>query len=144
MSKLIVSECNPSVYQQGVATKNMNVVAIRPHLYIHGSPTGTIKVEIQDENGFMIDESETLDLTDPRFKTLAYAHGYYRFNLASTLIKDVAYRVAVVCGGGYTFSDSAFVGVCLDWDGTKQEVGYTPGNSFEYPLDFEIWERKIK
>ena len=142
MSTLIVSECKPSVYQPIKADKNMHVFAIRPHLYIHGSPAGTIKVQVQDANGYVVAESATQVITS--LKALAHAHYYIRFDVKASLIKNISYRLAVVCGGGYSFSESAYVGVCLDWDRTKINMAYTPANSYQTPLDFEIWERLTK
>lgn len=137
--KLIVNECKPSTYQAIRPTENLFVVAIRPHLYIHGAPTGTVKVQIQDSNGRLVKESPSQTITG--LKALAYAHKYYRFDLETSLIAGEAYRIAIVCGDGYSFSESAYVGVCQDWDGTKTDLEYTPGGDFEKPLDIEIWQR---
>lgn len=147
MSRVLVSECKPTVYQPIKADSNMYVVALRPHLMIFGNPTGTVKVQIQDGNGYVVAESSTMTVTE--IKTLAeitqdYFHGYIRFYINASLINDVSYRLAVVCGGGYSFSESAYIGVALDWDNTKINTAYTPSNSFQCPLDFEIWERKTK
>lgn len=137
---LIVSECKPDAYQEIVPTKPIFVYAIRPHLYIHGSPAGTVKVQIQDANGYMVAESATQSIAT--LKTATYAHKYYRFEIASNLMQDTTYRIAVVCGGGYSFSESAYVGVCHDWDNTKSDLSYVASDSFNKPLDIEIWERK--
>lgn len=136
---LIVNECKPTVYQAIKPTENIFVVAIRPHLYIHGTPAGTVKVQIQDGNGRVVAESNSLTITS--LKSLSYAHKYYKFDIYSSLIKDVSYRIAVVCGGGYSFNESAYVGVCHDWDNTKSSLEYTPVSDFEKPLDIEIWQR---
>lgn len=137
--KLIVSECKPSVYQTIQATSPLIVVAFRPHLYIHGSPAGTVRVELQDASGRTIKASA--DQTITSLKTSTYAHKYYRFDLSCELAESTSYRVAIVCAGGYSFSESAYVGVCHDWDQTKTATSYTPEDSFRKPLDIEIWER---
>lgn len=139
MSTQIVIECRPTVYQSIKASKDMFVIALRPHLYIHGAPTGTVKVQVQDENGRVVAESSTQTITD--LKTLAYAHKYALFYINANLVEDSFYRLAVVCGGGYSFSESAYVAVCLDWDNPKTEATYSPSAGFNGALDFEIWER---
>jgi len=147
VSTQLVSECKPSAYQPIKADKNMYVVALRPHLYIHGNPTGNVKVQIQDANGYMIAESATETIANLKTLgsyTLDYVHGYFRFYVSTSLIDQVSYRLAVVCGGGYSFSESNYVGICLDWDDTKISLNYTPVNKFQHPLDFEIWERLTK
>ena len=136
---LIVSECMPSAYQFITPTSPVFVYAIRPHLYIHGSPAGTVTVQIQDDMGRVVQEATPLTITT--LKTLAYAHGYFRFLMSANLAQDATYRIAVVCGGGYSFSESAYVGVCHDWDNTKATLSYTANGSFEKPLDIEIWEK---
>jgi hypothetical protein len=139
VSNLILIECKPDVYQSIKADKDMFVVALRPHLYIHGSPTGTIKVQVQDAGGKVVAESASQTITD--LKTLAYAHKYALFYINANLVEDSFYRLAVVCGGGYAFSEAAYVGVCLDWDNPKTETTYSPGSGYSAALDFEIWER---
>lgn len=142
MSKLIVSECNPTtVYQTIRADRNMYVVAIRPHIYIHGSPSGTVKVQIQDENGRIVVDTTPQTITG--LKTLAYAHKYIEFDINASLVAESLYRIAVICGGGYSFSESAYVGVCADWDNTKTDLEYTSTGAFSAPLDIEIWERLV-
>lgn len=138
---LIVSECMPTVYQVITPTDPIFLYAIRPHLYIHGSPAGTVNVQLQDDNGLVIAESTPVTITS--LKTLTYAHAYYRFFITANLIENITYRIAVVCGGGYSFSESAYVGVCHDWDNTKAALSYTADTSIEKPLDIEIWERVI-
>lgn len=140
MSTLVVIECDPdTVYQQIVADKNMFVVALRPHLYIHGSPAGSVKVQVLDTNNRVVAESATQTITS--LKTESYAHGYIKFDINASLRKGTSYRLAVVCGGGYTFSESNYIGVCLDWDSPKVECSYSPNTGFNAALDFEIWER---
>lgn len=137
---LIISECKPDTSQEIMATRPIFINAIRPHLYIHGSPAGTVKVQVQDVNGYMIAESATQSIAT--LKTEAYAHKYYLFEIDANLMQDGHYRIAVVCGGGYVFSESAYVGVCHDWDNTKSDLSYVAVDSFHKPLDLEIWERK--
>lgn len=139
--KLIVNECKPDAYQVVTPDEKVFVVAIRPHLYIHGAPSGNIKVQIQDTNGLLIAESSTQTITS--LKTLTYAHGYVKFDLDANLTDESSYRIVVVCGGGYAFSESAYVGVCRDWDNTKTTLGYTSNGAYTSPLDIEIWHRRI-
>ena len=138
---LIVAECKDSVSQAIRPTEPLFVVAIRPHLYVHGSPSGTVKVQLLDGNDRVVSTSNSLNLSS--LKTLDYSHKYYKFDMNANLAADVSYKIAVVCEGGYSFSESAYVGVCLDWDNTKSELAYTPSGDLQRPLDIEIWERKV-
>jgi len=143
MSTLIVHELetpgNNTVFQEIKPTQNINLAAIRPHLYLHNAPSGKVRVEVQDENGRLIKASAKQTITD--LKTLAFAHGYHKFDIDTPLIKDIKYRIAVVTSDGYTFAESAYIGVCKDWDDEKTNQSYSPNNQFDAPLDFELWER---
>ena len=54
--------------------------AIRPHLYLHNTPSGTLKLELRDAADALIAESETLSIpamySSAGF-TQPYAHGYF-------------------------------------------------------------------
>jgi len=143
MSTLIVHELedfgNNTVFQEITPTKNINLAAIRPHLYLHNSPSGKLRVEIQDENGRLIKASSKQTITD--LKTLGFAHGYWQFDIDTPLIKDIKYRIVMLASDGYTFAESAYAGVCKDWDDEKTTQSYSPNNQFDAPIDFELWER---
>ncbi len=139
MSTLILSECMPTVFQEITMTKSMFVAHIVPRLFVYGSPAGTVKVQLQDANGRVIRESNTVTITD--VKTLAYGNKYVRFDIAANLINEQIYRVAIVCGGGYSFSESAYVAVNLDWDKPKRPATYINNSGANAALDFDLYER---
>lgn len=136
--RLIIHEFNPtSVFQTIVPDKNKMVRAIRPHLYIHNNPTGNVTVKVCDSNGDVIAESETI-----AFSTITDAieyHGYITFYIDAYLRKDTSYRIYVVAGGGYSFSESAYAGVCSDWEFRKYPEQVASTHSIKAPIDFEIW-----
>lgn len=140
--RLLVHECNNEVYQEISPTRNINMENIRPHLYIHGSPSGTVNVEFRDSNDRLIKAGTPQTITS--LKTDTYAHGYYNFPLKVHLKKSQTYRVAIVCAGGYSFSESAYVGICVDWDNSKTTRTYTADSDEQKQLDFEIWERTLR
>lgn len=139
--KLIVGELINSVQQEIEVTENLNVVAIRPHLYRHGNPAGSLKLQILDSNEKLITESETVDISD--IGTLTYFHGYVRFNVNVALKSGSLYWVRLV-GNGYTFNESAYVGWCNDYDLQKVDRTYTPNGDWQAALDLEIWTRTRK
>lgn len=147
MSTLIVHECSPEVYQEITPSKNILLGAIRPHLYFHNVPSGTIQVRITDENGYQISAtssqniSDLIDAVEVEVGANAYIHSYVRFDIETPLMKDRTYRIYVTCGGGYMFMESAYVGVCKDWDNRKTDVDYSVTYDLNAPLDFELWER---
>lgn len=137
--ELVVAELKTeSLYQEITPSKNTILRAIRPHLYIHNNPSGSLKLQILDQNNELIAESETLAISD--ITSALYFHGYVRFYVNLYMQKDISYRIKLV-GSGYSFSENAYVGWCNGFDLNKFSLNYTPINSFEYPLDFETWIR---
>jgi hypothetical protein len=148
MSKLVVHECDSEVFQEFVADKNSYITAVRPHLYIHNLPAGDIKVRLTDSEGRLIAESQATTITTLASNILtdlgttgAYIHAYVRFDFNVPVRKGVTYRWYVTCFNGYSFAESAYVGVCKDWDNTKKPTTYTPSIQLNAPIDFEEWER---
>lgn len=142
MSRLIIRELKAdALYQQIVPTENLNLVHIRPHLLIYGSPSGTLQVQVRDSNDRIAGASNTISIST--LKTQTYAHGYFRFDITQPLISGVTYRIALVGGGGYTFSETDYVGWASDWNDEKISTTYTQSGDVDSPLDFELWVRKI-
>lgn len=138
--KLIVNELKAATptYQSITVNKNSLLVAVRPHLYIHSNPSGSLKIQILDSNDELITESETLIISD--ITTSSYFHGYVRFYVNLYLKKDVEYKIKLA-STGYTYSKTSYVGWCNGFDLNKYEMDYTPVNLFTYPLDVEFWTR---
>lgn len=139
--QLIVKEVLTSVFQTFKPKKNVFVGLVRPHLYIKNNPTGNVKVQIRSSDDSLIAESETIDFSEIT-STIEY-HGYVSFYIDASLMKNISYRFCVVVGGGYSFSESAYCGVCNDYDLRKYQPE-TPKHPWVAPLDFEIWSRSSK
>jgi hypothetical protein len=138
--KLIVHEILGSVSQE-IITPNevVQLEAVRPHLYKHNSPSGTVKVQVTDLNDELIAESDELTITD--ISAEDFFHGYITFYINAQLRPDTVYKFKTVCGGGYTFSDSAYLGVVNAFNGEKYESDYSPSEDFNAALDLELWKR---
>lgn len=139
--KLVVHELQATELSQSYTPeRNVIVHAIRPHLYKHNAPAGTLKLQIY--NGVtLVGESDPVTIAS--ISTANYFHGYVRFDLSCGLKRDTAYTFKLV-GSGYTFSESAYVGWCGGFDLGKYPATYTPESLLKYPLDLEVWERKAK
>src|SRR5439155_1263536 len=138
-----VHQIQTSFYQQITwGQRNTRIGAIRPHLLVFNKPglSGTAQVQIQDTRGRAIATSETLNI--PGLSTLAYAHKYYRFRITAALRKSETYRLAVILGGGYSFSESAYVAWCNGWDLRPRSPSYSPASGFLAPLDYEVWSKE--
>jgi hypothetical protein len=134
---LLVNEITTSVYQGIKPNSNKIIAAVRPHLYIKNLPLGTIKVQITTNDGTLLGES--LPLTISSITTSNEYHGYVSFYLTAFLKKDFSYLVNIVCQGGYSFSNSAFCGVCNDYDFRKYKIESPIKHPRNAPLDLEVW-----
>lgn len=139
---LIVNELNTFALYQEMTTPDrvIQVVHLRPHLYKHLAPAGSFYMQIQDENGKKIVDSNSLSAND--ISASNYFHGYIRFDISATLRPETTYRFALK-STGYTFSESAYIGWCNDWDHDRYARDYTPANESVYPLDLEIWDKRL-
>ena len=121
--------------------RDLTVTAIRPHLYKHNAPSGNLKLQILDSTATtVIAESEEILITD--ISAANYFHGYVRFYIDARLAKGTDYVCRLLSTGGYSFSESDYIGLCLDYDLAKYAKSYTPGNNYETAYDLEIWEKK--
>lgn len=125
-----------------IGARDLLVFAIRPHLYKHLAPAGTIYLQVQDTNGKKIKDSESVTITD--ISASNYFHGMVKFEIDVALKKNTQYYVALKSGGGYSYASNAFVGWCNDYDLRRVETDYTTPSTVgvNSPLGMEIWVRK--
>jgi hypothetical protein len=142
--KLVVNELRSLVEQEiQVGEENLNVSAIRPHLYRHNFPSGSIKIQVLDASKTLMKESDLISISDLDIAEetgLNFFHGYIRFLVNVPLKAETNYWIRLV-GSGYTFSESAYVGWCNDYDLRKVSALYTPSSGWDAAMDLEIWTR---
>jgi len=141
--KLLVNELDTIITQQDVTTsRKVLMTAIRAHLYRHNFPTGSVKIELRDENQRYITETETLAISALDIVPASGAnffHGHVRFYISHPLQANKTYYFRLV-GVGYTFSEAAYVGWCKDFDLRVYEPDYTPNVGYNSALGLQIFE----
>lgn len=136
--KLYVNEINGADVYQTIKPKVVqHIKHIRPHLYVKGNPTGSVKVKILAEDGTLIKESNVVNFS--AITSAPEYHGYITFDLDVSLKKNTNYKLAVSCLNGYSFNESAFCGVCTDFGLSKYTTTQIHNHGLVAPLDFEIW-----
>jgi len=140
---LILNELIDDDLKQEIKVKdqNVDVIAIRPHIYRHNFATGSLAIQVQDTIGDIIATSNTIAISS--IATLDFFHGYIRFDIEASLKADTIYNISLRSSGGYTFAESAYIGWCNDFDLEKYDKNYIPLNEFAAALDMEIWERTV-
>jgi hypothetical protein len=93
-------------------------------------------MQVQTSGGTAIASSASVTITD--ISASNYFHGYVRFLLNVTLAASTSYYISLQ-SSGYTYSDSAFVAWCTDFDLRKYSLGYSGAD----PLDMEIFTRQV-
>ena len=144
--KLIVDELgmqgtNELFQEITVGDSSRNVTNIRPHLYRHNSPTGSLRIDVRDLNGEIAKSSATVLISaiDPGND---FFHGEIKFDIDFSFRVGETYRIYLV-GVGYTFSESAYIGWCRDFDLSKYPKDYTPGVGMNSSLLMELWDNRF-
>lgn len=140
---LVVQELSTFLDQKFTSSINASITAIRPRLYLEGSPTGGVQLEIRDSAGTSLIATSNENLFSS-MKTLQYAHKRYRFDVGFPVVSGVEYTVRLIGTSGYTFGANDFVGWCQDFDFRIYPVSgsVTPGTGTSSPFEMELWESK--
>jgi len=142
---LLVAELDTFLYQEiTIGDHDIFTYAMRPHLYIHNAPSGSLTMQIRDANKRLIEASETITIATMRtaFSNVAYIHSDFRFLIDAPLKKNTNYFIYLVPSGGYSFSESNYIGWCNDFDLRKVTADYASPVGYNSPLLLEIWDRK--
>lgn len=139
--KLILEELQGSGLSQKItAAENISLYAIRPHLYRHNVPSGTLKMQLLTPSDTLLAESETINIS--AIGSLAFFHGYVRFVFDNYGLKEgTEYKIKLVGTGGYGFSEASYIGWCNGFDLGQYPPTYSPEGFIQYPFDMEIWKR---
>lgn len=139
--KLIVQELkgNPLI-QEMTASKNAFIEAIVPHLIRSNFPDGALKMQVLDSDDNILANSETINIDD--IGSADYLHGYIPFSINVGVKAGETYKFKLITLGGYSYSDTVYVGWCNGFDLSKYSKAYIINSNIEQPFDLEIWERK--
>jgi len=120
-----------------VGSNPLDVYAIRPHLYKHLSPAGSLYMEIRSDGGSLLSTSETLTISSIHsngFASANYGHGDIRFYTSARLAANTTYQLWLK-STGYTYANSAFIGWCNDFDLRKIDKDFTgPASALLFDL----------
>lgn len=140
--RLIVKLLESHLTQVLIPKKTVNVGAVRPHIYLHNNPEGSLKVQILTEDDVLISESDEIEIS--QITSAPEYHGYVTFNVSASLLKGTRYKFSVVAANGYEFSELSYCAVCNDYDLRKYDTTTPVVHSTVAPLDLEIWSRSNK
>jgi hypothetical protein len=137
--KLAVAELKSELYQDLSCTRDVDIHAVRLHLYKHNEPQGNLKVQITNGDGLFLAESGFIPMSS--ISDQPFFHGYIRFLVSYPMKKNSLFRVYLKYSGKYSFSDSAYIGWCNDFDLRKYPATYSPNKSTRAALDLEVWSK---
>lgn len=139
--RLLAHELHTKLTQRiTTGPKPIQVTALRPHLLRYLAPTGSLQMQIEDDTGSILQVSETIAIAS--LPAGNYFHGYVRFLINCALRANTTYRVSLLALSGYSFSESAWVGWCNDYDLRKVQANYSPNIGWSAALDLELWETR--
>ena len=141
--ELIVHEMTGDTLSQKITVGSSNkfLYAVRPHILKYGNPSGSLYFLIADSAGKAIFSSDLITISS--ISASDYFHGYVRFLVSLGLRASTTYTFQLI-GSGYTFSESAYIGWCNDYDLRKYDTDYSSAPSpADGALDMEIWTREL-
>lgn len=114
MSQILVHELGlTGTYDDGrrrqrilVKDANQHITAVRLHIYKHGSPAGSLYVQLQDASGNKMKDSDAVTIAS--LSSLSYFHGMVKFSITASLKRNTAYWLELK-GSGYSYGANAHV-----------------------------------
>ena len=141
--KLVVYELDSPVVQEiTIGDHAIQVDAIRPWLYKHTTPAGSLKIQIKSSVDVLLFESEEIAISAITSATGNYFHGPVRFYIDAALQANTNYKIVLVGAAGYSFNESAYVGWCNGYDMKFIANDYTPAGPLTDALMLELWGKK--
>ena len=111
MKRLIVDELQTALTQSLVVASPTVVERILPHLYIQGTPTGTIVLRIKLGSTIVSEQTQSLaTIIAGTGKTMANYHGYVSFQFPKPPILNAGTYTLELAVGTYVYASSVFVG----------------------------------
>lgn len=146
MSTIIVTELgiesalNTLAQQFTVGSESKYIYAVRPHLYKHGNPSGSLVMKLYESNGTTLRAtSESIALSS--IGSTTFFHGKIRFLINSGLVASTNYYLKLE-SSGYTYNASNFVGWCRDFDDRIYTANFTTNLGMSSPYFFEFWTKE--
>jgi hypothetical protein len=140
--KLVVYELETSITQEIETDEIILLESIRPHLYKHNNPAGSLFLEIRNLSDDLLFTSESVTIQSIHDAAgEAYFHGVVEFPINASLAKNTKYNI-ILKSSGYSFSELSYIGWCNGYDLKVVENSYVPAGDLADALIMEFWERK--
>lgn len=150
MSFLVVRELgidgdHLELSQTVTVEEDILINAVRPYMYKHNSPAGTIRITVyKDASELAYGEltSAEMEANDIKLATHSFAHGHFRFDLNKFLrLRPGEYEIKMT-SSGYSFSEGAYFAWVQSHEDIRYSINGVPQNSFENPLTVELWRNE--
>lgn len=140
--KIIVTRLLDTLEQKiRVGGRPIQVVAIRPHLYLNNWAAGSIELSIH-----LADETELVRTAPVNMAMVTsdpYFHGYVKFDVSYCLDSNTEYMIRLTKTFGSPFSATSYAGWCRDYDLRSTPTLYVPDAGMHSPFDVQVWEAKL-
>jgi len=141
--KIQVEELDTTLSQSFTLTNGMSLTAVRPYIYKHLNPSGSLLLEVK--SGATVLTSKTILISEIITNVASnYFHGFYTFTLDNEIfLTPGTYTIDITGSGGYTFSELAFIGWVRDYNDLIYSVDNdTTSKDIQKPLTFQLWGYK--
>lgn len=134
-TQLIVAELITTLEQSLTVSSTTVLERVMPHLYIQGTPTGTIRLQVK--KGSTVASELTLNLAtiiSQAEKTKANYHGYISFQFSKPPILKADTYTIELAAVTYSYTSNVFVG----W--VKRPSSADQTDPIQYPHDLFVVE----
>lgn len=140
MSTLMIEELDTIILEQEFTTSEFveDWGAVRPSLYKHNNPAGSLKMQVLDLQDQLVEESETITIQSITDASDAFFSGHVRFLMNISMLPNTTLKLRLV-SIGYAFAEAAYIGWNKDFDLRKLEVTYSPSAGFQSAFLWEPW-----
>jgi hypothetical protein len=135
---------NAPLAQNFEVTDRLQLVAIRPWLYLHNDPVGSIKVSLK----FGAETIASKTLTVAEILTLAnlpagrYHHGFFTFDLEAVLNIKTTYQITVEGADGYAYDPDKYFAWIKPHENLVNTFNENVLFDDQNPFGYQIWGYK--
>lgn len=143
MTTLVVAPLRTDLSQTISVQENkiINLAGIRPYLYLHNSPTGTVDLNIKYSATTIA--TKTFDLAQVKTDLGTaddYMRVWYRVQFDDVVNLNEGQYDIELSSNTYSFSSSSYVAWVQEHEYLTNTLGYTPAGDQENPFSLQLWE----
>ena len=143
MTTLVIDELRTTLEQDFEILERMQITTIRPVLYIHSAPAGSVIIKIKSGSTVLSEATMLISDIISEGSLSDYSWGSFSFTLNEEIVlhPETTYTIEL-SGSGYSYSDSSYIGMVKPHENEINELQDSTANPLENAFGFELWGYK--